>query len=160
MAGPDSEDDNPLLKMADLLDEVRFLRGEIVELGAMLPSGYKPEDEENEVLASLAALRKLLEPTMRTMRKPVKPSVVTARTTSAFPTTWTTTPVREGEMIISKSDLTDVKIKSMSEMLSRMTASMEKMTDATSGAMEGFNPLHVLLDESAEFDYEVDGDED
>jgi len=160
MAGPDSEDDNPLLEMADLLDEVRFLRAEIVELGKLLPDGYTCTVDDNEVLVVLAELRKQLTPSLKVRLHTasggtVSGSAVTARTTSAFPTTWTTTPVREEEMIISKSDLTDAKIKNLSETLSRMTASMEKMKDATSGAMEGFKPLHVLLDES-----DNDGDED
>lgn len=57
MAGPDPADDNPLLRMADLADEVAFLRKSIIELAPLIPGGYACTVDEDEALVVLRELK-------------------------------------------------------------------------------------------------------
>lgn len=83
MAAVDPADDNPLLRMADLADEVAFLRKSIIELAPLIPGGYCCTVDEDEALIVLRELKARMQREEAAKTRWAKASTMAASTKSS-----------------------------------------------------------------------------
>lgn len=76
-------DDNPLLRMADLVDEVAFLRKSIIELAPLIPGGYCCTVDEDEALIVLRELKARMQREEAAKTRWSKASTMAASTKSS-----------------------------------------------------------------------------